>query len=102
MNLKDYIEEIVDQDKVLIKTSILKEIYEYEESQLEEELGEDYSSILELECHRDADLDNGEMVECSTYSLGLNNKYIKDENVVSELWLEVENLDEYRKKYLSY
>lgn len=104
-NFKDYVVEIIDQDHVLLSYDLLTEVYELSLVDIKEKFGEVSvgSNILAIK-YPDADLDDGDLVDCSTYSLKIGELFISEnqDDLSTEIWDYISNLLEYKKRYLSY
>ena len=99
-NIKEYLIEIIDENTIKLSLDLLTNDYDCNLDELEiESEAKEFLIIRDS----DADLDDGELVDCSTYSIKVNSIFCKiEDSIIKEIWEEISNLDEYRSKYLSY
>ena len=101
--IEDFIIDIVDHNTVILSKAILTEFLGLTAVEAEEILGEgSKGENLTLICHRDADLDDDQMVDASTYSIEIQGIPLKDQSIAEDLWREVEDTHEYTHRYKSY
>lgn len=103
--IDDYVVEIINSDQIVLSLKVLTDLYSYEKDQIKElfQVSEiDLDKNFTLYREPDADLDDGEMVDVSTYYMKYDNFYSKDDNLAEEMWSEVTQIKSYHDKYLTY
>lgn len=99
VNLEDYV-QFFDTDKFQFSTNLLRDCYEYSEKELNHLFENEIPPNLVLQRDPDADLDEGQMVDCSTYHLQYGpNKSLSNWELAQEFWFELTNTKSYIQKY---